>query len=256
MKKDIETKFLSAWKFGGVVDDCIDVIRQRYDLGFSPNNKPLSKMWQKVYDETIPARIQAATEAFDDTVIIYLDSPLIEEISDNLDECKTMQEKERYIYTLIVPFNELSELLYPGFSSKQRIEKEISEHENDKKYWESITDDDFNNFIINGKKLKPNEAKKYVKSVLEAIENVKRERNEQYKRLEMISDRFRQILKEPKDEVEKSLSAFCGLSFKFADRLDALCLQNGIDLMRLQKDCGTYLKAYRSIQSLCGSFDL
>ena len=254
MKKDIEKTFLSAWRFGGVVHNCINVIRQRYDLGFLPNNKPLHEKWQKVYDETLPARIQADTEAFDEWVLCTPESPLMEEISDNLNECKTMQEKERYLHTLIVPFNELSELLYPELAPKKRIDKRILDNENDKKFWESVTGSD--SLVKGGKKLSPDEVKKEAKGQLKAIEGINREENEQYKRLEMISDRFRQILNEPTDEVEKSLSAFCGLSFKFADRLDALCLQNGIDLMRLQKDCGTYLKAYRSIQSLCGSFDL
>jgi len=175
----------------------------------------------KIYTETLPNKIKTDTEAFDNTVIEYSDSPLIDEISDNLNECKTMQEKERYLHTLIVPFKELSDLLHPEFATKQRIDNELS--------------------------------------IYDEFEEHKRRLIDEYKRLEMISERFRQILNEPTDDVEKSLRFFHFLSLMFVNKLDALCLQNGIDFMKLQKDCGTCMKKYRSItdvEDYVGSYEL
>ena len=114
MKTDIEKQFLKAYKFGGVVNDCIEVLRYRFNLGYMPNAyNNLSDLMKKYYNEILPNRVKVKTEAFDESVITIYDSPLIEEISNNLLEFKAIQEKERYIHTLIVPFNELSNLLYP-----------------------------------------------------------------------------------------------------------------------------------------------
>lgn len=55
------------------------------------------------------------------------------------------------------------------------------------------------------------------------------------------------------------MSAFVGVTVIFANRLDALLLTNGIDLMRLQKESGLYLKDHRQItdvDSYIGSMEL
>ena len=195
MKTEIEKQFLKAYKFGGVLHQCIDVIRHRYDLGFLPNRKSLSDTWQNYYNEELPKQIKADTEAFNDTVIIGgLDSSLINEISENIYECTTMEDKERYIHSLIVPFHELSELLYPHLAPKNRTNKCLEELKNDKKLWEQA-DEDY---------------KEEAHKQLDAIEWFEKNEVEKQNRLEMISKRFRQIMNEPTDDVEKSFSAFVG----------------------------------------------
>jgi hypothetical protein len=97
MQKDIEKQFLKAYQLGGVVHTCIDVIRQRYDLGLLPESTPLPDNWEYYYQNALPQKIREAVDAFDDSVIRYVESPLIDEISDNLSECQTMKEKERYL---------------------------------------------------------------------------------------------------------------------------------------------------------------
>jgi hypothetical protein len=106
-----------------------------------------------------------------------------------------MQEKERYIHSLIVPFKALSDILYPA-----PIE---------------CIDEDLQKF--------------------------------QTERLKMRSERFREIMNTPTNNVEKSLGYFDSMRYRFANRLDALLLQNGIDLMKLQRDCGVFLKSRRCI---------
>ncbi|GHT74849.1 hypothetical protein AGMMS50262_08610 [Bacteroidia bacterium] len=244
MRTEIEKQFLKAYKFGGVLHQCIDVIRQRNDLGFSTNRKPLSDTWQNYYDEELPKQIKADTEAFNNTVVLGgLDSSLINEISENISECTTIQDKERYIHSLIVPFHELSELLYPHLAPKSRLDKYLEELKNDKKLWEQA-DEDY---------------KEEAHKQLDAIEWFEKNEVEKQSRLEMISDRFRQIMREPTDDVEKSFSDFCRISFTFANLLDALCLTKRIDLIELQKECGTYLKTHRTITDVdfyIGSLEL
>ena len=62
-----------------------------------------------------------------------------------------------------------------------------------------------------------------------------------------------------KGTVEYCLSAFVRIMGKFANRLDALLLVYGIDLMRLQEVSGLYIKSYRQIADIyiyIGSWEL
>ena len=59
--------------------------------------------------------------------------------------------------------------------------------------------------------------------------------------------------------VENCLNAFCNIVYRFANRLDALLLTYGIDLMKLQKESGLYLKSHRIITDIdcyIGSMEL
>ena len=53
--------------------------------------------------------------------------------------------------------------------------------------------------------------------------------------------------KDKEGSVERCLSAFVGVMKRFADRLDALLLTYGIDLLKLQRESGLYLKRYRIV---------
>ena len=113
MKKEIENTFLRAYSSDGVVHQCIDVIKWRNNL--YPDCLSNIRSVVNHYNETMPNWIKNYTINFDESVIMSFDRPLIEEINNNLSECETIRDKERYIHTLIVPFNELSELLTDQF---------------------------------------------------------------------------------------------------------------------------------------------
>ncbi|KAA6326889.1 hypothetical protein EZS27_024066 [termite gut metagenome] len=152
-----------------------------------------------------------------------------------------MKEKERYINSLIVPFHELSELFYPTLAPKERRNKWLKQLERSRNFWQQNTE------------------RKEAQEQLKAIEDSISEEVEQQERLEMISSRFFKIINKPQDDVEKALSDFCHIEHMFANRLDALCLVDGIDLMRLQRECGTYLITCRDITLLMdyiGSIEL
>lgn len=90
-KKEIENKFFNAFMFGGLMHSCFDWLQHKYDLGFyiskedeEKSPKPMSKDWQHFYDVTMPEKIKEMAEAFDDSVIMNADSPLMDEICNNL----------------------------------------------------------------------------------------------------------------------------------------------------------------------------
>jgi len=254
MKRGIENQFFEAYQPGGVVNDCIEVIMERYDLSFLPSCKPLPAELQKQITTTLQEKIMSDAKMFDDTVITDRNSPLIDEISDNLSTCITIRDRDNYIHSLLIPFKELTDLLFPEGTLKKRIDNEIDRLKKDKKYWERLTDEDS---VIEGKNLALDVTKNEVKEQLQAIEDAAKDWNDQYELAITISEHFKRIRTNPNDEVEKIFNAFCDIKELFTNKLSALLLQNGIDLRVLQKDCGTYLKTdetffgeYLSIGSL------
>jgi hypothetical protein len=127
MDKTIEKPFLRAFDFGGVVHNCIDYLRQKYDLGYLPQieNYKLNEKSQHFYDVQFPKIILEKTEAFDDSVILYNESPLMDEIERNLNECQTDIDRENYLFTLLKPFSEIAKVYCP-VAEISRLKKEIS----------------------------------------------------------------------------------------------------------------------------------
>ncbi|RHB34220.1 hypothetical protein DW888_13560 [Bacteroides nordii] len=275
MDKTIEKPFLKAFEFGGVVHNCITVIRHKYDLGYLPQRtaeeekERLSKLtpkekeeqlkaeqkWQHVYDVKYPEIIKTETDAFDDTVIMYVDSPLMEEIEKNLLECNSQKEKDRYIFSLLKPFKEFSDIYCPK-AEIERLNKDIKLHEEYILNWEKRKEDknyNANNVDIQGQ----------IDACKWFIEKNKKQIEREY----YINKRFIELTCQPnkgseqskKGTVEWCLSAFVGVENMFANKLDALLLTYGIDLMRLQKESGIYLKSYRLITDVdfyIGSMEL
>jgi hypothetical protein len=232
MRKDIEKQFFKAYQSEGVVPDCIAMIRERYDLGIFQGD------WKCWYQNILYQEIKEAVEAFDNSIIaclgssLILDSPLIDEIRDNLSECRTMQEKERYIHSLIVPFKELSELLYPHLATKKRRDEELKVSKKAMDFW------------------KQNSERQEAQGKLEAIERLISCKIEQQKGIESISNLYFEAMNDPKNDVGEVLGFFWGMKCNFAGKLDALCLVNKIDLIKLQRECGVYLIQYRNMEVL------
>lgn len=279
MDKTIEKPFLKAFEFGGVVHNCITVIRHKYDLGYLPQRtaeeekERLSKLtpkekeeqlkaeqkWQHVYDVKYPEIIKTETDAFDDTVIMYVDSPLMEEIEKNLLECNSQKEKDRYIFSLLKPFKEFSDIYHPK-AEIDRLKAAIAECEKDKAMWEGMPEDKPLKDRTGKSAGTPREQAKACESFIDRYK-------EEIERCYYINRRFIELTCQPnkgseqskKGTVEWCLSAFVGVENMFANKLDALLLTYGIDLMRLQKESGIYLKSYRLITDVdfyIGSMEL
>lgn len=256
MDKTLEMPFLKAFDFGGVVHNCIDYIRHKYDLGYLPrlDSYKEDEKSQNFYEEVYPKVINEKTEAFDESVIIYHESPLIDEIESNLRECLSKEEKERYIFSLLKPFSEIAKVYCP-VAEINRIKEEITKLEKDRKLWaaiyaEQIQYEDITTESDNSK------------GQIDACNSLIKKSNEQIERLNYINRQFCKITNQQENEpgtVEYCLSMFLDVQVMFSNKLDALLLMHGIDLIKLQEKCGIYLKSHRLITDVdfyIGSLEL
>lgn len=240
--KELKKPFLSAFELGGVVHNCIDYIEQKYDLGCLPNKESLQGEWADHYNITLPYVIRNETMLFDDCGIDYPDCPLIDEIRKDLSEINDTNMRQRYLYSLITPFQRFSNIYHPT-AVLERYDKDIKEDEKVKEDWSKIPLDK-QLYDVAGKPA--GTPKEQIKACEESIDQIKKNKE----RTLYINRRFIEITctKPPrKDSVEYCLRCFCHVVSLYANKLDALLLENGIDLMQLQKDCGVYLKDYRCI---------
>ncbi len=277
MDKTIEKKFFEAFKWGGVVDKCISWMRYTYNL---PKMKPSNngdndekqqseetgkedEKWDKFYREVLPKEILEATEAFDDAVIKYMDSPLMDEIEANLNECSTDTQRERYLFSLLKPFGENGcdfANTYNPVAEITHLKDEIKELERTKDSWQTMQKNEpFKNDNI--------EHSGAYKEQIEACDGMIRRNKEQIDWVLHVSNEFFRLTSVFEDgtrwmqagTVENCLNAFCHVVDRFANRLDALLLTYGIDLMKLQKESGLYLKNHRIITDIdcyIGSMEL
>ena len=272
MDKTLETKFFEAFKWGGVVDKCIDWIRYTYNLPpvnprastkdreETPEQIKAKDKWDKYYRETLPKEILEATEAFDDSVIMYMDSPLMDEIEANLNDCQTDAQRERYLFSLLKPFGESPSgcgiaRVYEPTAELNQLKEAIKDCERDKAFWQTLPEDEqLKN--VNG------EPSGTPKEKIEACNSMCKRYQEQIDWVLYVNHQFRDLTCTDKDKegsVERCLSAFVGVKVMFANRLDALLLTYGIDLLRLQRESGLYLKDHRlitDVDSYIGSMEL
>ena len=272
MDKTLETKFFEAFKWGGVVDKCIDWIRYTYNLPpvnprastkdreETPEQIKAKDKWDKYYRETLPKEILEATEAFDDSVIMYMDSPLMDEIEANLNDCQTDAQRERYLFSLLKPFGESPSgcgiaRVYEPTAELNQLKEAIKDCERDKAFWQTLPEDEqLKN--VNG------EPSGTPKEKIEACNSMCKRYQEQIDWVLYVNHQFIDLTCTDKDKegsVERCLSVFVGVKVMFANRLDAMLLTYGIDLLRLQRESGLYLKDYRlitDVDSYIGSMEL
>ena len=231
----------------------------------SLQNKEAKDKFDNFYKEILPKDILEKTEAFNDKVIMNMDSPLMDEIEANLNECKTEVERERYLLSLLKPFGDIpsgcgiARIYHPKVEIK-RLESEIVDFERDKAFWQKREEDELVE-DVNGKSAGTS------KEQIEACNSMIEERKEQIDWVLYVNRRFCELTGKFEDgarwmqkgTVEHCLSAFIRIMSVFADRLDALLLTYGIDLMKLQEISGLYLKSHRLITDIdvyVGSRDL
>lgn len=217
-------EFLSAFRFGGLVNVCIDWIRYNYDLpcvqredGKTEKEICEGTRLGKFYNE-LPQRIVQDFKAWDYDGVYNADSALIEEIEANLEERRADSMRlERYLLSLLTPFAEptkgcgLAKVLCP-LAEVQRLQEQVERYKNN----------------------------------TERIERYQKQIEwERY-----VSDRFMQILAENlgEDNVEGCMGELWIAAHSFAVILDAVLLKFGIDFMQVQKDYGVYLIERRSAE--------
>jgi hypothetical protein len=266
-QQDIEKAFFKAFSFGGLMHLCFDWLQHKYDLGFycskEQEEKPKQSMpekWQHYYDVTMPEEIYKLADAFDDSVIQYTESSLLDEISTNIDRLNG-KDQERYIYSLLKPFKEYSDNLNPIEVIKQlRGEVNgimgIKDTQKDLKMWENMPQDE-QLYNVNG------EPCGTVQEEVEACKHFIEECKYRIERAEYKADKYREIANSITDTKEKTVEhCFDNLLqvvYMYATRLDALLLEKGINLMWYQKESGIYILTRRDItllQEYCGCYKL
>ena len=217
-------EFLSAFRFGGLVNVCIDWIRYNYDLPCvqREDGKTEKEICEGTKQEErynkLPQLIVQDFKAWKGDTVYFADSALIEEIEANLEERRADSMRlERYLLSLLTPFAEptkgcgLAKVLCP-FAEVQRLQEQVERY----------------------------------KDNTERIERYQKQIEwERY-----VSDRFMQILAENlgEDNAEGCMGELWIAAQRFAVILDAVLLKFGIDFMQVQKDCGVYLIERRSAE--------
>lgn len=254
-QQDIEKAFFKAFSFGGLMHLCFDWLQHKYDLGFY-----CSKEQEEKPKQSMPEEIYKLADAFDDSVIQYTESSLLDEISTNIDRLNG-KEQERYIYSLLKPFKEYSDNLNPIEVIKQlRGEVDgimgIKDTQKDLKMWENMPQDE-QLYNVNG------EPCGTVQEEVEACKHFIEEYKYRIERAEYKADKYREIANSITDIKEKTVEhCFDNLLqvvYMYATRLDALLLEKGINLMWYQKESGIYILTRRDItllQEYCGSYKL
>lgn len=260
MDKTIENKFFEAFKFGGVVHECIDWVRYTYNLPPMKPNAPTEERgdgleqreadekWDKYYKETLPKEILEATEAFDD-VTMSMDSPLMSEIEANLNDCQTDAQREKYLFSLLKPFGESGcniARVYVPIAELNQLKEAIDECEKGKAYWQTVPE---NEQLKNAN----DEPVGTPKEQIEACDSMCKRYQEQIDWVLYVNRQFIDLTCTNKDKegsVERCLRYFFGVMHRYANRLDALLLTYGIDLLRLQRESGLYLKSSRQISDI------
>lgn len=257
MRTEIEDMFFKAFEQGGVANDCIEWIRQKYDLHVSPQkNECLPNAWERYYNEILPQKIRARTDAFDDTVV----NSLIDEIESNLEECPTDAHRQRYLFRLLKPFKGYSDVYHPT-AEINRLKARIEECKRAKSMWEEMPE---NKALFNTAGEHAGIPKDQAEACASAISNYQKGID----RLYYINQRFCEIIgvqKNGDNSVEDCFAAFTIVAGLFSNRLDALLLEHTEfklehrSLIWLQRECGIYLKSYRCITDVdyyLGSMEL
>lgn len=270
MDKTIEKEFFKAFELGGVVHMCFDWMQQKYDLWpkffKEDEGKPRQAMpeeWQQYYDIKLPQKINELTAVFDNSVIDSADSPLMNEIANNIDSL-TGRNRDVYIFSLLTPFKEFSDKVHPLAVVKQ-LNGEVSgicgikDFERDLKMWENLPANeplkDINGKSCGTPKEQADACRRSIRDYKYRIEQVNDVANQYLERLG--SSKYNEWLQE--GTVEYCMSNFFDTIYRFANRLDALLLERGINLLWYQQECGVYLKEHRHIfdvEYLIGSREL
>lgn len=258
MDKTLETKFFDAYRWGGVVNRCIDWIRREYSLpavcpvDFKGSDKqgnakegciefadkPKLQRW---HDAEAKAIVEAAS-AFDAPTFEGWQA-LFDEIESNLNECKTGTQKDRYLYSLLQPFaaGGYSTVFCPVEEIRQlqglaKPIEGIADYKKDLKLWESLlgVDDRANEQI--------NACRRFIAKEQKQIDWVNYVNTQFLYIVGAVKINDRAI---KQGTVERCLSALVTYASTFVNRLDALLLAYGIDLLRLQRESGFYLKRGR-----------
>ena len=238
----IEDKLFREFKYGGAAYlalEYVNIAHEKDGFDVYPKN------WQEFYKIKLPQIVKSRTDSYDDVplfVSVDGERPLMWiEIESNISSCKTENELNRYLYSLLLPFKEWSDSICPiryiqhAQQNIERCKRDIPLH------------------IARAESLEDGWDKDEAFADAEACKDSIKKDEERIKRLEGSHDRFLQIFN---DAAGRSVEWYCKAWFDvfctYADNLDALLLKFGIDLYAVQDKCGIWLKPKRDVISIMG----
>lgn len=207
-----QTKFkayAAAFQSGGAAALCLDYISTKL-------HGKLAEDWAKFYEEEIRKQTDEAEPD---------EAEIVEEIESNLMSLPDEKSCETYLFDVITAFSDWGNVLYPK-AEITRLGEEIRQYKDIYNQW------------WNDAKANKNEREKQMAACSEMVAK----REEEIGKLQKEADEIRR-------QINQDEYAHCWeISFRwFVGRLDAMLLKHGIDLMRLQEECGVYLQTERDL---------
>lgn len=246
-EKRIQSTFLAAYSHGGA-RLCVDWIRWEYNLphtrpdanaGIKGTN-PLTGQLKTWYDVEVPEIVQEEYDDFDDGVLVYSNGGLIDEIHQVLEKCNSIEDRRRYISTLLQHFKEFAEAFFAD-GIICGIKKSIKHEEVDLEHWKKVPED-----ATDQRTDKPLNPKEQIKACEWFINRAKNE----IEYLKFAEKQFlslaqrgidRRFEKDDNQAMLISLGEWYRLMIRFSRSLAALALTYGIRLMDIQEQCGIYI---------------
>lgn len=231
MDKTIENRFFDIFRQGGIASMCVDVLREKYDLGLSKRENPLLDEWQEFYFNELPQKIKEA-----EGVLKFDYDALFSEIESNIEEIENNPKKlDNYCTTLLTPFADFLRSVRPVKHRKKEWQKRMEDAE---LLLKSNNDED--------------------RDFAEELKLLAKEEEERQKEIEIGYWEITQMAAKcpPTENFDAYLAAHpvevaFGNIMDFLDdysiRLDWVLAQNGIDLMKLQERYAIYLLNGRNL---------
>lgn len=243
----IEDTFFAAYLNGGA-RECVHWFRMEYNLPYmgphwGPGESEKSQLegkWKYRHEVELPEYIKEEYEDFDDSVLVYSNEGMMEEINENLKKCSTQEDKVRYIVSLLQPFKDFADAFYPKARMDER-KNAVEQKEKLKEYYVKIPKDAVDERT--GKLIDPDAQ---IRAIDTTIERYKQD----IEYWEKVQDRFYwfaqhgltgEFTEEEKQDMCEYLGRWWSLMIMFSRRLAAVALTCGIKLMDIQKECGIYL---------------
>ncbi len=244
MRKEIEEQLFTEFRVGGIAHTALGIVRHNHDLEPRPKTGETPEQAAAYYKEGYKESLKKQVEAFDASIILEPVSALIEEIRANIESSDGLQ-RERYLTSLLTPFKTISDLAYPDRSVCIELQKRKDEIMAGIRFWNKAKD--------------KKEAEKQIAAAKTLIETI----DEDCQRQIFISKRIWDLCSKPiEDKDDYALCVFARfwrLLDVYANRLDALLLEYGIDTMTLQQEAGIWILPNHDITTLqhyCGSMQL
>lgn len=240
--------FLNAYREGGPAWRCMYWLRTEHNLPLSPlfmGNYPSDKECrteeeQTEFEELLPLLINEGHDTFNREVLMNDNSCLMEEINENLKECRTQQDRVRYLITLLQPFKAYADAFYP-IAEKESCQKQIDKLRQEIDQWQAENPDKLDEETGHWQcpqalwerwkdQLNQNNA------VISYLVTVWRSFNE-------LANHGRYNVKVEGENLDmcRCLNTWVGVMEQFGCKLAALALTYGIDLNEVQHRCKVFL---------------